>query len=70
MEFKFNLTQLFRTDDDGIGVIKGENIPKINHSNLSIVLDAMGLASSKVSYKIIKGTKFKNYNYNRSKIYR
>jgi hypothetical protein len=53
MEFKFNLSQLLRCDDQGIGIIKGEFVSKAVKLNLSIVLDAMGQASSKVKCKII-----------------
>jgi hypothetical protein len=52
MEFNINLTQLFKCDREGIGIITGDSIPKNNHAAISSILDNIGLASSKVKFLI------------------
>jgi alpha-tubulin N-acetyltransferase 1 len=61
MEFNFNCTHIFKCDNDGIVILNGNSIPKSIHSYICIVLDSIGLASSKaqgLKSAITTGIKF------------
>lgn len=69
MEFNFYLGQLFKSDEEGLAIISGDSVPKSINSQLTTVLDNIGVASAKVKLILILGSRTKSHYHNWNKIH-